>query len=46
VGQLVFLADMGSNAALLRAGMYGLSALGTEMMLVGTHHVLLSPDAC
>jgi hypothetical protein len=39
VGQLVFLADMGSNVALLRAGMYGLSALGTEMMLVGTYHL-------
>jgi hypothetical protein len=34
LAQLIYLADEGSKVSLLREAMYGLSALGTEVMLV------------
>jgi hypothetical protein len=37
LNQLIWLADEGTDAALLREAMYGLSALGTEVILVRTH---------
>jgi hypothetical protein len=44
LAQLVYLADEGSKVSLLREAMYGLSALGTEVMLV--RGPALSAPAC
>jgi hypothetical protein len=40
LGQLLYFADEGTDVALVREAMYGLSALGMEIMLVRRYPII------
>jgi hypothetical protein len=44
LGQLLYFADEGTDVALVREAMYGLSALGMEIMLV-RHYLVVLDDS-